>query len=1046
MRQPHIPSSLALLIFGVTASAIAADEPSTTLSFNRDVRPILSDKCFACHGFDPEARKADLRLDTPEGANAEIDGVRAIVPGDLQKSEAWLRIVSENKDEVMPPPKSHKSLSAAEKDTIRRWIIEGAKYQRHWSLETPQRAPVPSVHHKAWVRNPLDAFVLAALEKAGLQPAPEADRRTLARRLSLDVTGLPPSPETVESFVNDPAPDAYENLVQKLMDSPQWGEHRARYWLDAARYSDTHGIHVDAYREIWPYRDWVIAAFNRNQRFDEFTLEQLAGDLLPKPTRAQLVATGFHRCNITTSEGGTIDAETLAMYANDRVTTTSWVWLGLTANCAACHDHKFDPITQRDFYSMAAFFRNTTQAAMDGNAKDTKPVVYLPEAKDEARLDELPALIEKTRASLQKRRTEAQPAMQEWLKTAKPEQADIGKDALVARVALRDGVLEPEATAKEPLEWRDGGRTGQAPVLNANASIELGDVADFDKNKPFAVAAWVNTPTLLATPGTIAGRLDDRKGRQGWELFVQGRSVGLQIFGLKPDGFIRTYTRGTAVEAGKWVHVLAMYDGSGTAGGVQIFLNGRPQSLITQGEPLQGNIRASVPLRVGRRETKSPLSGGLVQDVRVFSRRLSPGEARWLPELTSLQESLALAPDKRSQPQKAALQNYFLDVLDTAHVTLAREVDSLESELAGIRARTTVSHIQQEKPGTPMANILMRGAYDKVGEAVGPAGFSALHPMPADAPPNRLGLARWLMAPENPLTARVTVNRFCQEVFGNGLVKTAEDFGSQGERPINQELLDWLAVEFRESGWDVKRLFTLLLTSATYRQSSKITPDKLEKDPHNRLLSRGPRFRMDAEMIRDYALAASGSLSPKMGGPGTKPYQPANIWEVVGLGNARYVQDTGENLYRRTIYNFWKRQAPSPNMEIFNAPARESCTVRRERTNTPLQALVTLNDPQFVEAARQLAERALQDGGDPNAILSRMFSRVLLRPPSAAEAAVVNQCANTLEKQFVADPERTKAFLAIGESKADPTLPPTRLAALAMVASQLLNLDEALNK
>jgi hypothetical protein len=1045
---------LLTVLAGVTPQARAEDK----VSFNRDVRPILSDKCYHCHGFDPGTREADRRLDTSDGATANLDGVRAIVPGDLQQSEAWLRIVTGDKDEVMPPPKSHKTLSAPEKETIKRWIEQGAEYERHWSFEAPQRAALPTVKDKPWERNPIDAYILAGLEKVGLKPAPEADRRLLARRVTLDLTGLPPKPEQVETFVNDTAPDAYEKLVARLMAMPQWGEHRGRYWLDAARYADTHGIHIDNYREMWPYRDWVIAAFNRNQPFDQFTVEQIAGDLLPNPTREQLIATGFHRCNPTTSEGGTIDEELLANYANDRVTTTSWVWLGLTANCAACHDHKFDPITQKDFYAMAAFFRNTTQPAKDGNVKDTKPVIYLPQATDEERYAEVAATMVADRAALDQRRAAAAKDLEQWLVTAKPEQVEISSEALAVRLPLEEGSGEEvraesngeEASFKAsgPVEWRDGGKFGRAPAFTNRAHFDLGDLAGFDRDQPFSVGTWVNVPASLKE-GAIVARMDDRKGLQGWELFVQGKNFGVQLATAQPAAALRVVSKAATVRPGKWQHVLATYDGSGSSGGFRLFVDGRVQAVVATGKELKGPARAEVPLRIGQRETKSKFEDGQVQDVRVYLRELSTGEARSLPEERALREAFAVAAEKRTPAQKASLLSFYVDNLDRPSIGLAFRIEALEEEDAVIRERATVSHIQQEKPGQAMANILIRGAYDKVGEKVTPAAFSALPPMPADAPKNRLGLAHWLVAPENPLTARVTVNRFWQELFGTGLVKTAEDFGAQGELPSHAELLDWLAVEFRESGWDVKKFFTLMVSSATYRQAGTFTPEKLEKDPHDRLLSRGPRFRMDAEMIRDYALAASGTLSPKMGGPGTRPYQPEHVWDVVGLAQSttrNYVQDKGEGLYRRTIYNLWKRQAPSPNMEVFNAPTREVCTVRRERTNTPLQALVTLNDPQFVEAARRLAEAALKAAGDPAAAISKMSRHVLLRPLSTAETLIVVQTASDLEQQFAANPEGTKAFLAIGESKPDPALPAPQLAALTMVASQLLNLDEALNK
>jgi hypothetical protein len=1043
-----------LAVTGVTIGGSAAAD----LSFNRDIRPIFSDKCFFCHGTDKGHRDSGRRLDLPDGpdgAYAKRDDVIAIKPGDLDGSDAWARIMSDDKDEKMPPPKSHRTLSAAEKDIIKRWIEQGAKYQKHWAFEPPQRAPLPEVKDKEWVRNPIDAFVLAGLERVGLKPAPEADRRTLARRVALDLTGLPPKPEEVEAFVKDTAPDAYEKLVARLMATPQWGEHRGRYWLDAARYGDTHGIHIDNYVEMWPYRDWVIAAFNRNMPFDQFTIEQIAGDLLPNPTRDQLIATGFHRCNITTSEGGTIDEENLAMYANDRVTTTSWVWLGLTANCAACHDHKFDPITQKDFYSMAAYFRNTTQPAKDGNVRDTKPVIYLPSAGDEKRFAELPAELAAARTEAGLRRKEAGKGFEQWLANAKPEQVEVSTASLEAHLPLAEGAgveVNGESNSSHvafqatgPIEWRQGGKFGKAPVFTNGAHFDLGDLAGFDSDQPFSVGAWVNVPANFKE-GAIVARMDDRARLQGWELFVEGNKFGAQIATAKPANALRVISQKPTVRAGKWQHVLVTYDGSGSSAGFRLFLDGRPQVVVATGKNLKGSARADVPLRIGQRETKSKFEGGQVQDVRVYLRELSTGEARSLPDEKNLRAAFSVAAEKRTPAQKASLLNFYLDNLDGPSIEVAFRLEQLENEKTTIEERSTVSGIQQDKPGPAMANILLRGAYDKLGAQVTPAGFSALNPMPPGAPKNRLGLAQWLMAPDNPLTARVTVNRYWQELFGTGIVKTAEDFGSQGELPSNPELLDWLAVEFRESGWNVKKFFTLLVTSATYRQVATITPEKLEKDPENRLLSRGPHFRMDAEMVRDYALAASGELSLKMGGPGTKPYQPSQIWEVVGLGGARYAQDKGENLYRRTVYDFWKRESPPPNMEVFNAPSRESCTVRRERTDTPIQALVTLNDPQFVEAARQLAQSSLKECGDLPAVIAKMAERVLLRPLSTAEMIVLTRTESEIEKQFADDPEGTKAFLAVGESKADPNLPAPRLAALAIVANQLLNLDETLNK
>jgi hypothetical protein len=762
--------------------------------FNRDIRPILAENCFPCHGPDSAARKAGLRLDRREVAVK----IGAIVPGKTDESELVSRVFSGDPAERMPPPASHKQLTAAQKDLLRRWIAAGAEYQPHWALIAPVRPQPPPVTNPAWGRNPIDAFVLSALQQRGLQPAPEADRRTLARRLSLDLTGLPPAPAEVEAFVKDPSPAAYENLVDRLLASPRWGEHRGRYWLDAARYADTHGIHFDNYREMWSYRDWVIEAFNRDLPFDRFTIEQLAGDLLPDATPEQRVASGFNRCNITTNEGGAIAEEYLVLYARDRTETTARVWLGLTAGCAVCHDHKFDPLTQKEFYQMSAFFNNTTQGAMDGNVKDTPPVLFLPAPADRRR----------------------------W-----------------------------PALAKE--------------LADAKRQVE------------------------------------ERKKKPGGDL-------------------------------------------------------------------------------------------------------------------------------------------------DKSYQELTARVAALEKEEAAAKARGTAAHVMQERNEPARAFLLYRGEYDKRREPLTAETPALLPPMPADLPKDRLGFARWLLRPEQPLTARVAVNRFWQEVFGAGLVRTAEDFGVNGELPSHPELLDWLAVEFRESGWDVKKLFRLLVTSAAYRQAAVATPEKLEKDPQNRLLSRGPRFRMDAEMVRDYALAAGGLLVAKIGGPSVKPYQPDGVWEAVAMmeSNTRnYQRDHGESLYRRSMYTFWKRAAPPASMDIFNAPSRETCTVRRERTNTPLQALVTLNDPQFVEAARHLAESALREGGaTAESRLDFAARRLLARSFRPEESTSVLATLGKLLDHYRAHPEQAKDLLAVGEAKVDPAPDAATLAAWTMLMNQLLNLDEVLNK
>jgi hypothetical protein len=1038
-----------------TALAQAGDR----LEYNRDIRPILAENCFACHGPDSAARKADLRLDRRDEAIKT-----AIVPGKPEQSPLVERIETEDEGLVMPPPKSLKRLTPEQKATLKRWIAEGAEYQPHWAYIPPRRPPLPAVRNAAWVRNPIDVFILAELEKRGLEPAPEADRYVLARRLSLDLTGLPPDPAEVEAFVRDQAPDAYERFVDKLLHSPHWGEHRGRYWLDAARYADTHGIHFDNYREMWSYRDWVIQAFNHNQPFDQFTIEQLAGDLLPQPTLAQRIATGFNRCNITTNEGGVIPEEYLVLYTRDRVETTCQVWMGMTAGCAVCHEHKLDPMSQREFYEMAAFFNNTTQGAMDGNIKDTPPVVVVPHPKDAARWEALGPELAQTRSQVEQRRKTARSDFEAWLARTKPEEIldQAPRQGLVLHARLDEGegeafaavvegsersVLSPFAD-KPGFDWsleRDGKkalRVKEGPVP------QLPEAGDFDRDSAFSVAAWVRIPQGDVS-GAIVARMDDGNHFRGWDLWVQNRRIGMHLIHHWPQDAVKVVSQ-TPLEAGRWYHVCAVHDGSGTAAGIRIYVNGEEHKTNAEVNQLKSTTRTTVPLKIGQRHSQARLLNLGLADLRLYARKLEPAEVSFLAKDQRAAELLAKAPEQRTAQETEELYNWWIVAKDGTYQELTRKLQALQAEEAAIKARGTVAHVMEEKKTEPMAYVLFRGEYDKRRDPVKPNTPSFLPPFPAGAPRNRLGFAQWLLLPEHPLTARVTVNRYWQEVFGTGLVKTSGDFGIAGELPSHPELLDWLAVEFRESGWDVKRFFRLVVTSATYRQAALITPEKLEKDRDNRLLSRGPRFRMDAEMIRDYALASSGLLVRRIGGPSVKPYQPPGVWEAVamiGSNTRNYVQDKGENLYRRSLYTFWKRSAPPASMEILNAPNRETCVVRRERTNTPLQALVTLNDVQFVEAARVLAEQTLRQAGDSEAQrLDYVSRRVLVRPMRPEEAAIVQNLLQDLRSYYQDHLEEARKLVAYGEKPADPTLDPAAVAAWTMTINQLLNLDEVLNK
>jgi mono/diheme cytochrome c family protein len=1028
-----------------------------TISFNQHIRPILVANCLSCHGSDPAKREAELRLDLPEFAFAPRDnGQPVIVKGDPGRSALVRRIKSSDADTVMPPPETHKTLEPRDIALLERWITEGATYEPHWAFIKPERPALPDVRQSGFVSNPIDRFVLARLEAAGLTPNPEADRHTLIRRLTLDLTGLAPTPAEIDAFVRDSSPQAYEMVVDRLLARPSYGEHRARYWLDAVRYADTHGYHFDNYRSIWPYRDWVIDAFNANQRFDRFTLEQIAGDLLPTPTPSQLTATGYIRAGMSTNEGGTIPEENLATYATDRVETTSQVWLGLTIGCARCHDHKFDPISAKDFYSMAAFFRNTTQPAMDGNVMDSPPVLRIPRTEDAARYAALPREIDDAIDDYMFHLDRAEPAFLSWQQAqGVNDLPTISEERLELRL-LSDpsdpGTLRNVIAPGRPMTFTGGRpRVESAPLgpalrLATGVTADLGALGDIEADEPFSVGAWVQVTDNV--DGALLARTDIANGYRGWDLAMKGSRVGLQIVSAWNQDALRVIARGPVSSDG-WHHVFVTYDGSRKAKGVRIYYDGKPQSVYEEVDSLRGSIRTRTPLRLNRRSTGEGAGGEALHDVRFYRRVLTTAEVQVLARRVEMETALAAPPAERTPKMLAPLRDYYFAFVDADARRLQQAWETSAAEFEAVKARSKVTLIAAEQKGKPFAHILTRGQYDQEGERVGAAVPAILPPLSKGAPANRLGLARWLTLPEHPLTARVNVNRFWSQVFGQGLVATAGDFGTTGEPPTNQPLLDWLAVEFRESGWNVKALFRLMVTSAAYRQSAVASREKLEKDADNRLLSRGPRFRMDGEMIRDLALRASGLLAARVGGPSVKPYQPLGIWETVAMEESNtkiYVADRGKANHRRSLYTFWKRAAPPPSMETFNAPTREQCAVERERTNTPLQALVTLNDVQFVEASRRLAEVAIGERGDDAGRLDAIALRVLSRRLAAAEQEAMKPVVRDLRGHYAADRTASKALVALGDSVPNASIPAAELAAWTMVGSLFLNLDEALNK
>ena len=1064
-----------ILFLAVTASSpVPVSESSRTIDFQRDVRPVLSDSCFQCHGPDKGTRMAELRLDTQDGVFAKRANGTTIVAGDPEASLLYKRITHQNERMRMPPAYSKKELTKEQIEILKSWIRQGASWDQHWSFKAITRPKPSAVKNEAWVRSQLDRFVLARLEAEGLKPAPEADKRTLARRVALDLTGLPPDPGTLESFLSDTSEDAYEKLVDRLLDSKHWGEHRARYWLDAARYGDTHGIHIDNYREMWPYRDWVIRAFNDNKPFDEFTVEQIAGDLLPNPTLDQLVATGFHRCNITTAEGGVIPEEYEAIYAKDRADTTGIVFLGLTVGCATCHDHKFDPIRQREFYSLTAFFRNTTQYFNDGNVSDTPPVLVVPSDKERGRWHELRQEAAGTEAKIENRAASIDKAFAEWLasKEHRSLQTPLEESAELLTLNLDDEPAIDMGGSRKKIALHQGAVVDEGPNENQPA-LRFGKESwaelpplKLDSDTPFSIAMWIYQPKVVGDY-VVAGQYDPDDDSRGWSIGVQERRPTFKMTGEKaagqkkpPDVRILPIKR---LPTGVWTHIVVTHDGSGERAGLRYYRNGdvvevSGSEFFTK---VEGSIQTNRPLYLGRGVTKGRadqdepkvryFSGGGIADLRVFNRPITVQEAKVVSLWHALQSARDKEPEKLSAEEREALRLYYLSVKDQDYRELVARKQEIDQEWREIRRRGGVTHVMQEIPDKePEAHVLYRGLYDQLRERVAAETPSALHPMLASWPRNRMGLAKWLVDEANPLTGRVIVNRYWQEVFGAGLVKTSDDFGSQGELPSHPELLDWLAVEFRESGWDIKQFFRTLVTSSTYRQSAQTTAEKLDKDPQNQLLSRGPSFRMDGEMIRDYAMAASGLLVRKIGGPSVKPYQPEGVWKRVAMAQSNtriYKQDPGAKLYRRSLYTFWKRSAPPASMEIFNAPTREHATVRRERTNTPLQALVTMNDTQFVEASRYLAQRAMREGGDDfDQRLDYVTTRLLARDFSQNERAVAKRSYNKFIGFYSSNAAEAKKLLAVGESPPDEALPVTESAAWTMLASQMMNLDEVLNK
>jgi hypothetical protein len=1031
----------------LAASLTAVSAAEEKISFNQHIRPILSENCFSCHGTDAAHRKGKRRLDLPEGAYAEQNSISAFVPGKLDESDAWLRILSTDEDEMMPPKDSHKNpLTIPQRDLIKRWIEQGAVYQKHWAYEPIARSPVPHLENQqSKIENPVDAFILARLAPHKLALAPAASPEILLRRLTLDLTGLPPTTEELDAFLADKSPHVYTRAVDRLLASPRYGEHFARTWLDAVRYADTHGMHLDNERTLWPYRDWVVRAYNENMPFDQFTIEQLAGDLLPHPTQSQLVATGYNRSNLSTSEGGTLEAEAEVRNNADRTETTAAVWLGLTANCASCHDHKFDPLLQKETYALGAFFKGLADRVWDGNVPLPGPRILLATAAQQSRLDAIATALPPLQSALSARA--AALATTGFTPVAKPSKDPITYEVIWAE----DGDVPTDQNFDAPPragEWRAG---PDVPLAGGQRALRLEGAV----NNRLITFATGEVPLVLRTGLRVFAsyRADPAKPPRAvsLELVADGklkRAIWGDPTAFGPDAATDAILAGPLPVAGAYYRLEIDAIAAGLATGKTYSGLRISQSDGSAWWDHIGTVNTSP------NAAEDPL---IALDTWITPPRKSESDdaLRHLPVLLDTKYLMSLYIRQQNDDEKLRRANFFRDYI------YGPTRGALESEAFAARKFIAEQvHLELTIPGTLIArelpeprpaHVLIRGQYDAPGEFVLPATPAFLPPLtPANpARATRLDLARWLVDGKNPVPPRIAVNRIWQQVFGAGLVRTPADFGSQGDPPTHPELLDWLASEFIATGWDTKKMVRLLVTTRAYQQDSRATPALLELDPANKLLARGPRLRLDAEVLRDQALALGGLLVPTIGGPPVRPYQPINVWEPVAYpdSNTRFYQpDTGAGLYRRSLYTFSKRNAPAPSLTTFDAPSREAFCPVRGRTNTPLQALALMNDVQQFEAARAFAEKLLGRDEPEPARLAYAFRSVTARAPTAAERQLLATALSRQRAHFAADPEAAKKILTNGESKPTHNFPPVDFAAWTLVANLLLNLDETITR
>ena len=1066
-----------------------------TVDFAREVRPLLSENCFACHGPDEGSRQRGLRLDVQEGPFADRGqfGGPVIVAGNAADSLLFHRITASDVETRMPyrrglgtsvvPGSDSDALTDAEVETLRLWIDQGAEWQSHWAFIPPERPTPPAVADSEWPRNPIDHFVRARLEQEQWAPSPEADLLTLIRRVTLDLTGLPPSETEIAAVLTDDSPDAYEKHVDRLLASTGYGERMAVEWLDGGRYADSSGYQTDAERSMWRWRDWVIGAYNDNMPFDQFTIEQIAGDLLPDATLDQRIATGFNRNHSQNGEGGIVEEEFLVENVVDRVATTSTVWLGLTLGCARCHDHKFDPISQKEFYEVFAYFNNVPERGKAFKYGNSPPLVTAPTADHYAELAELDAELDEAREAFASVETDVAAAQTQWedslagagevdwvlrdqLLVHYPLDGDIagvytGKPVTVSpsvtaglrasRRAPENVVFPVNVTLEDGQPHFVPSRVGTAASFDGQRFIDAGDIANFTYDDPFTLAAWVYS---TAPDGVIVSRaLAGDQGEQGWGLYLVDGKVRVNLSQRWADDGVRVETR-DVLPLNEWQHVLVTYDGKRIPSGFQVYVNGQSQELTPMLDGINNPIRTREPLRIGASGVASEDSGatdfrprfqGLIDDVRIYTAVLTPDQAAVVATAESLSEIARIAPASRTAGQSEKLRLGFLDQYAAQPLQEAwSQVIDLERQRAELWDSFPTVMVMEEMEPRRDTFRLIRGAYDLPGEQVTPGVPAVLSPLPEGQENNRLTFARWLVGPEHMLTARVTVNRFWQMYFGTGLVKTAENFGTQGEYPSHPELLDWLATTFIDSGWDVKAMQRAIVTSATYRQRSNVTPALLEDDPENRLLARGPRLRLPAQMIRDQALSIAGLLVDEVGGPSVKPYQPEGLW---AQASQDYQQSEGDDLYRRSLYTYWKRTLGPPAMLTFDSSSRETCIVRLSRTNTPLQALNLMNDVTYVEAARKLAERMVTEGGTtPDERITFAYRLATAHRPRPDTHAVLLDGFQYHLDRYQTDRSAALQLVSMGETPRDETLDIVELASYTMVATLILNLDRTITK